>query len=381
MKTEQIVISSGDTDIEDFSFIPDLILLFISPAFLNVDSLKIFREKYPNCIITGCSTSGEIEDINVHDNSVVATGISFDKSKVVYNEVYVPSSAESMQVGNELVEKFDQEGLKHLFVLSEGLNINGSELVKGLRHQRNQQYSITGGLAADGSSFNKTFVVTNDLGFHSNIVTGIGFYGDDLKIGHGSLGGWDSFGVDRVVTKSEGNVLFEIDGEPVLDLYKNFLGEQAKNLPASGLLFPLSMRVSASEKPVVRTILAMDEVKKSLTFAGNIPEGSLVRLMKANIDRLINAAEGAAEVSIEPIGNTHTDLAILVSCVGRRLVLKQLVEEEIEAVRDVIGEDATITGFYSYGELAPFISGTKCRLHNQTMTITTFSESDITSDT
>jgi len=377
MKKEQIVIYSGDSDFEEFSFSPDLILLFISPSFDNVSSLISLRKQYPESIITGCSTSGEIEDINVHDNSIVATGISFEKSRVEYNEVYIQNSEKSKQAGTELVEKFDKEGLKHLFVLSDGLNVNGTELVNGLRHQSDQQYSITGGLAGDGSDFNKTFVITNDVEARTNMITGIGFYGEDLKVGYGSLGGWDSFGVDRVVTKSKGNVLLEIDGEPVLDLYKNFLGEQAKNLPASGLLFPLSMRVKPSDKPVVRTILAMDEKDKSLTFAGDIPEGSYVRLMKANIDRLINGAEGAAEVSIESIGNTHTDLAILISCVGRRLVLKQLVEEEVEAVRDVVGEDSVITGFYSYGEIAPFISGTKCELHNQTMTITTFSESDI----
>lgn len=377
MKSEQIVFKNGNVSSANFSFSPDLILVFISPTFKDFDYLKNLREKYPKSIITGCSTSGEIEDINVHDNTAIATGVIFEKSKVVYNQVFIPSSDESMEVGSSLVEKFDQDGLKHLFVLSDGLNVNGSELIKGLRHRGNQKYSITGGLAGDGANFENTFVITNDVEVRSNMIIAIGFYGEDLKVGYGSLGGWDSFGVDRIVTKSEGNVLYEIDGEPVLDLYKNFLGDQAKNLPASGLLFPLSMRVKATEKPVVRTILAMDEEKKTLTFAGDIPEGSYVRLMKANIDRLINGAEGAAEVSIEPIGNTHTDLAILISCVGRRLVLKQLVEEEVEAVRDVVGEDATITGFYSYGEIAPFISGAKCELHNQTMTITTFSEVDI----
>ncbi|MEN8136973.1 MAG: FIST N-terminal domain-containing protein [Bacteroidota bacterium] len=377
MTTEQIVIYAGDTELEEFSFNPDLILLFVSPSFKNLDLLKNFRELYPDSIITGCSTSGEIEDINVHDHSVVATAISFDKSRVEYNEVYVPSINKSRLAGTELVDKFEQKGLKHLFVLSEGLNINGTSLVNGLKHQSDQQYSITGGLAGDETKFGRTFVITNDMEIRENMITGIGFYGDDLKVGYGSLGGWDSFGVDRIVTKSRGNILYEIDGEPVLDLFRNFLGDQAKNLPATGLLFPLSVRIKANDNPVVRTVIAMNEEEKSLTFAGNIPKGATVRLMKANMERLINGAEGAAELSIEDIGNTHTDLAILVSSVGRRLVLNQLIEEEVEAVRDVIGEDATIAGFYSYGEIAPYISGTKCELHNQTMTITTFSESDI----
>jgi hypothetical protein len=188
------------------------------------------------------------------------------------------------------------------------------------------------------------------------------------------LGGWDSFGIERSVTKSKGNILYEIDNLPALELYKSFLGEKAKELPASGLLFPLSMRKEENEVPVVRTILAVNEEEQSLTFAGDIPEGSYVKLMKANIDRLINGAEKAAEISVNPLLNAQADLAILISCVGRKLVLKQMVEEEVEAVQEAIGDHALITGFYSYGEMAPFLNDTKCELHNQTMTVTTFKE-------
>ncbi|MCK5781491.1 MAG: FIST C-terminal domain-containing protein [Flavobacteriales bacterium] len=377
MKTEQFIIRAKDNEIKEFSFNPDLILLFVSSSFKNIDSLKIFRKRYPDSVITGCSTSGEVEDINVHDHSVVATAVKFDKARVEYNEVYIASKDKSRHSGTELVEKFEQEGLKHLFVLSEGLNVNGSYLVDGLRHQSNQKYSITGGFSSDGTRFEETFVITDELEFRTGMVVGVGFYGDDLKVGYGALGGWDSFGVDRIITKAKGNVLYEIDGEPVLDLYKNFLGDQAKNLPASGMLFPLSLRLKANNRPVVRTVISYSEKDKSLTFGGNVQEGAIVRLMKANMDRLINAAEGAAELSIEEIGNTHTDFAIIISSVGRRMVLNQLIEEEVEAVRDVIGEDAIMTGFYSYGEISPYISGTKCELHNQTMSLTTFSESNI----
>lgn len=133
------------------------------------------------------------------------------------------------------------------------------------------------------------------------------------------------------------------------------------------------MRVNEQTKPVVRTILAVNEDEQSLTFAGNIPEGSKVRLMKANVDRLINGAEDSA-ISANKIFKEDTELAILISCVGRRLVLKQLVEEEVEVVRDILGEKPCITGFYSYGEIAPFGEFSPCELHNQTMTITTLSE-------
>jgi hypothetical protein len=234
--------------------------------------------------------------------------------------------------------------------------------------------NVTGGLAGDGADFNKTLIISNTGEVKSNIITAIGFYGDHIKIGYGSFGGWDSFGVERSVTKSEGNVVYEIDNTPALGLYKSFLGEQASNLPSSGLLFPLNMRIEPDGDPVVRTILAVDEQKQSLTFAGDIPEGSYIKLMKANIDRLISGAEEAARVSVDPLGQNKADLAILISCVGRKLVLKQLIEEEVEAVQEIVGDQTTLTGFYSYGEIAPFLKGTRCELHNQTMTITTFAE-------
>ena len=189
------------------------------------------------------------------------------------------------------------------------------------------------------------------------------------------MGGWDSFGIERLVSKSENNILYELDGKPALALYKSFLGEQYSNeLPASGLLFPLNLRITQGDDPIVRTILAVNEENQSLTFAGDIPVGSYVRLMKANFDRLIDGAVGAAKSTLTNENNNNPDLAILISCVGRKLVLKQLIEEELEGVKEILGPNTTLCGFYSYGEISPFSKDAKCELHNQTMTITTFKE-------
>lgn len=379
MVTEQFVLMSGDTKVDEFYFIPDLILFFISPSFTDIELLKDYRKMYPNSIITGCSTAGEIEDISAHNDSVVITAVKFEDSKVVYNEVDLPSIDEGSSAGMELIDKFDRDGLKHIYIISEGININGSDLVDGLRNHSSSNFTITGGLAADGFTFNKTFVLSNDLSYKSNRVVGIGFYGDNIKVGYGSLAGLNSLGVDRIVTKSNKNVVYEIDGEPACALIQRLLGAiSISTTKSANLTFsPMSVREKVSDSPIIRSIASVDEEEGSITFSGNILEGSYIRLMKSNIEKLINAAEGAAEVSIEPIGNTHTDLAIITSCIGRRNVLKELVEEEIEAVRDVIGEDATIAGYYSYGEISPQVYGNKCELHNLSIVVTTFSESDI----
>jgi hypothetical protein len=373
MKIEQFV-TNGNLSIPSMGFTPDLFFLFGQRELLETQDLaKALNSIVPDALFCGCSTSGEIAGESVNEGSVVVTAVQFNSTKIQPAKISLSEVGfNSLEAGKKLVSQFAKDGLKHVFVITDGLNVNGSELVKGMTSVLSADVSITGGMAGDGSNFSKTVIVEPNGNVTQDSVAAIGFYGDALEIGFGSRGGWVSFGVDRLVTKSDGNVLFEIDGQPALDLYKSFLGEKASDLPASGLLFPLSMRDHEDQVPVVRTILAVSEEEKSLTFAGDIPQGSFVRLMKANNDRLINGAEEAAIAASLPSGHT-AELALLVSCVGRKLVLKQMVEEEVESVSEAL-EHPFITGFYSYGELAPFNHGDPCELHNQTMTITTFRE-------
>jgi len=374
MKVQQISLIENNwfEQIESIHIDANLFLLFISPDFnLKDDVLLSLNLKYPKSTIIGCSTAGEISDVTVKDKTISLTAIQLEKTTLKKVSFQIKDMNCSYKAGEEIANKLNDNDLKHVIVLSDGLNINGADLVSGLK-SKIPRVSITGGLAADGSAFNKTFVI-NDGKIVDKTIVGLGFYGDDLKVGYSSKGGWDSFGIERLVTKSNKNVLYELDGMPALEIYKSFLGEYANDLPSSGLLFPLSMRNSKNTTPLVRTILAINEEDQSLTFAGNIPQDSYVRLMKANIDRLISGAEDSAISANKNLKET-SELAILISCVGRRLVLKQLVEEEVEVVRDVIGDKPCITGFYSYGEIAPFGEFSPCELHNQTMTITTLSE-------
>jgi hypothetical protein len=354
---------------------PQLVMVFGSSKIMKEQKLIMeIKLSFPSSIIIGCSTAGEICGTEVADDSLVTTAVQFDHSTITTNSIRIASAEDSYVCGEELIKRFDPKGLKHIFVLSDGLHVNGSELVAGMRSALPPGVSVTGGLAGDGPLFQQTFVLNEASIASSNIVSAIALYGERLTIGYGSFGGWDSFGIERIVTRSKGNVLYELDNSPALELYKSFLGEQADNLPASGLLFPLSVRMAIDSLPVVRTILAVNEEEQSLTFAGDIPQGSYIRLMKANLDRLIDGALTAAEASLVPLGSAKAELAILISCVGRKLVLKQLVEEEVEGVCDVLGKNTIMTGFYSYGEISPFSKDAKCELHNQTMTITTFSE-------
>ncbi len=305
--------------------------------------------------------------------SLVTTAVNFKYTQIKGTRINISQVENSFQAGERLAQSVDKEGLVHVLVLSDGLKINGSDLVKGLTKHLPEEVTITGGLSGDGERFEETLVLW-DGAPEKDTVAVLGLYGNRLKVGYGSLGGWDPFGPERLITRSKGNVLYELDGKSALELYKKYLGEHAKGLPATGLLFPLSLRTKESETGVVRTILSVDEEEQSMTFAGDVPEGSYARLMKANFERLIDGASGAAKTSYEAIGSSSPDLAILISCVGRKLVLKQRTEEEVEGIRAVLGDHTVLTGFYSYGEICPAAPNANCELHNQTMTITTFSE-------
>jgi hypothetical protein len=348
------------------------VLVFGSREVLK-DKIRFdeIREFYPNAEILLGSTAGEIQDINVSDESIVCTAVKFDKTKLQTSQINIGEVPNSFSAGKKLADDLPKEDLIHVIVLSDGLKVNGTQLAAGLNKNLPENVSVTGGLAGDGADFCTTLVGLNEVP-SSGTIAAVGLYGSSLRVGYGSVGGWDSFGPERLITKSKDNVLYELDDESALDLYKKYLGEQAAGLPATGLLFPLSIRTKKG-KSLVRTILAVDEETKSMTFAGDMPEGSFARLMKANFDRLVDGASSAAEDSYEKI-NSNPDLAILISCVGRKLVLGQRIEEEVEGVKDILGENATITGFYSYGEISPFVDSMNCQLHNQTMTVTTFTE-------
>jgi hypothetical protein len=352
---------------------PQLVFAFASPALVrDPQTWENLRSRWPTAALVAASTAGEICGTHVLDDTVATTAIELEKTRVRAVRVEVPEGDASDATGVLLAERLAGEGLRHVFVLSDGLKVNGSSLVRGLREHLPKGASVTGGLCGDGSRFERTHVCLDRLEEQAGVV-GIGFYGEHLKVGMGSMGGWDSFGPERRVTRSEGNVVFELDGESALALHQRYLGEHAAGLPASGLLFPLTVRAKRDEPGVVRAILAVDRERGSLTFAGDVPAGYYARLMRANFDRLVDGSSGAARTARDAL-STAPELAILVSCVGRKLVLKQRIEEEIEGAEAALGSGTVMTGFYSYGEIAPLASDGRSELHNQTMTITAFAE-------
>jgi hypothetical protein len=356
---------------EDFDRMQcQLVLVFGEPSLITDTSVFNYLERsYPEAHIILSSTSGEIIHTDVFDNSVVVTAIEFDNTSIHCAETNINKHKNSYDAGHYLMQQLQQNDLSAAFIISDGTYINGSELVAGFNETNTQNVPVTGGLAGDGSRFTKTFVGLNQLPAEGVIVA-IGFYGQQIQVGHGSFGGWDEFGPVRTITRSDKNILYEIDGKNAFDLYQDYLGPYKNALPGSAMLFPLSVKEPGTDKAVVRTILNINEQDRYMVFAGNMPSGSHIRLMKASFNKLIDGSSRAAQDTLV----TKPDLAILISCIGRKLILRDRTEEEVHAVNEIFGTATCTTGFYSYGEISPLNAGSQPLLHNQTMSITTFTE-------
>jgi len=351
------------------------VIVFGAPEYRNNPAaLEELSSVFPQSVKTGCSTAGEIVGASIQDASLSVSVVQFEQSEI--KRVSSPVSAgSSYRSGQSIAGQLTQRpGLTSVFVLSEGIDINGTELVRGLEDGVGESVLISGGLAGDGDRFEQTWTWTGEQLQTGNVIA-VGFYGDALKFGHGSYGGWDAFGPERLVTRAQGNVLYTLDGQPALELYKRYLGEYADELPSSGLLFPLAIRNTRSDNErTVRTILAIDEEQQSITFAGTIPENWHAQLMHANFENLIDGAHKAAnQIAFSSMSSKH-GILIGVSCVGRRLLLGVRAEEELEAVLETIPGMPCFCGFYSYGEISPNISQVGCSLRNQTMTLTYLTE-------
>ncbi len=299
-----------------------LVILFgTSEQGLIQPAMQDLQKAYPQSKTIGCSSAGEIYQQDICDETLSIALVHFDHTELDQAIQQVEDNADSLQAGRQLARKLDKPGLRAIFVLSDGLHVNGSALVEGLRTSLPKDVTITGGLAGDGDRFDHTWVYSGHK-LLENHVAAVGFYGDAFTISHGSRGGWDVLGPNREVTRARDNVLFELDGQPALQLYKQYLGELAEGLPSTGLLFPLAIQNDEEiDGKTVRTILAVDEDEQSITFAGDIPEGAYVQLMHANFDRLIDGASKAAEDALGDISEDSPHLNIAISCVGRRLVL------------------------------------------------------------
>lgn len=354
---------------------PDTLLFaYFSSGMEGSQVWKELRASFPQSKLMGCSGAGEIRQSVICDREVVLTGVKFEKTKIEVVSVNCDKGLDSEVLGRNLASLFPQDKLAGVYLLSDGMAVNGTALIKGMKSVLGAELNLSGGLAGDGPNFKKTYVLV-DGEPRESAISAVGFYGTDVSLISGAAGGWVPFGPVRTITKSNSNVLYELDGRPALELYKEFLGEQSKKLPGSALLFPINLKTGAeqSNRNAVRTILAVDEASQTMTFAGDVPEGTSIQLMRASQEDLVEAANRVSVFTGSKIDRALPTLSLIVSCVGRRLVMGENTENEIEEVLARLPAQTIQTGFYSYGEIASGETGF-CDLHNQTMTVTLIQE-------
>lgn len=358
---------------------PQLVLVFGSVAQLEAPGLlPALREAFGSAALAGCSTAGEIGTSGVTDDGLVITAVHFDAPALRVVRTELAGMEDSQAAGRRLAEQLQApwqgQAVRQVLVLAQGVAINGSALIAGMAQTLGASVPISGGLAGDGGAFQRSVTLSRE-GVGDRQLLAIGFYDPRTVVRHGSFHGWQPFGPARRITRSSGNLLYELDGEPALAIYKRYLGEHAAGLPGTGLLFPFEMLGSNQDSlGLIRTILGVNEADGSLVLAGDIVPDGYLRLMHASTDSLVEGAERAAEHLFDSGAVAGDSLALLVSCVGRKLVMGSRVDEEVEAAADVLGRQATVTGFYSNGEISPHLAGQTCHLHNQTMTITLLAE-------
>lgn len=375
MKVEQLLWENGRWQKDSALSDAGLVIGFGGKGVLDSgDRFSDLKSRYPYAHIMLCSTGGEIYNQDVLDKTVSVAAIRLDKTKLKTSTYDVSSGADSFAAGAKIATELTAPDLTNIFILSDGLNVNGSDLVRGLYSGLDSKVIVTGGLAGDAADFGTTYVGLNSAPVPKRIVA-VGFYGSALKVGYGSVGGWDKFGPKRKITKAKDNVLFELDGKPALDLYKEYLGAEAEKLPGSALLFPLLVYPPEDEKnALVRTIVGIDEAAKSMIFAGDIPDGYCAQLMHGEFDNLVDGASRAAALALNKNECGSDSLALLVSCIGRKIIMGQRISDETESVFEAIGGKMPTIGFYSYGEICHQEFTGKCSLHNQTMTVTVLHE-------
>jgi hypothetical protein len=381
MKSQSLIAAAADleslrTRWSDLA--PDLVFCFCAPD-IDLGRLAAARVSaaFPRATVIGCSTAGEIGADGVCDGLVSLLGLSFRDTMVRAHRVSLDSHARSAASGRLLGDHLLSSGAPAAVLpFIPGLGVDGSAFVHGLRAALPAATPMIGGMAADGRRFGQTFTIIGNKVFTDQAVA-VGLYGTALRIGIGSASGWTPFGPTRRVTGADGPVLIALDRKPALQLYCNYLGDRARDLPSSGMLYPLALvgEGDPASTGLIRSIMAVDWEAGTLTLAGAVAPGSLVRLMHADNDGLIDGARLAAERVLAGSSGSSSGAAVLmVSCVGRRDVLGDDIDDEIDAVRTVFPAGTPMAGFYSYGEIGPHGPDRESELHNQTMTIASFSE-------
>ena len=353
---------------------PDACWLFCSSRSGLQELLKGVADVVKTGNLIGCTTGGEISDLGISTGSAVLGGIVTDKI-----DFHIASAVNLKQDSEEAGKNLARQlpgNVSHVQLFSDGLTGNGCAILRGINSVFKGQTPIVGGTAGDDGKFQRTWQFAGDK-LLSDAVVAIGFSGD-FRIGTGAKSGWAPIGVAKKVTRASGNTLYELNGESALKVYERFLGKHAAKLPAIGVEYPLGLTESNRDRWsdggeydsfLLRATMSVDRRQGSITFAGEIPEGARVHLTCGDSASILSAVEKAAREAISDLGGGLPNVVFCYSCYARKIVLGRRITEETDIVRQSIGKDTPLMGFYTYGEFCGVSSDSACYLHNETISL------------
>lgn len=354
----------------------DVAVLF----FGNDDTaFSVIKDKYKKAHIVGCTTSGEIDGNTFHEGSM-CTVLKMHKTRlktVVIKDINYENSFDyGKRAMTQLIEEesFLSEKLNGVLLFTDGLNVNGAKVAEGIA-SINSIVKVAGGTAADNLAFERTHVFSHEK--IGGALVALGFYGEDIVFELGSKSGVEPIGIEKKITHAENNVLYSLDGEPALDVYKKWFKNFSTDNELRASLLECPVEISSNfqkEEGLVRTPIDLNEKDGSIRYTGEIPQGKSLRMMRADIEGMVSASEEIVEETWGKISkkdqNDNSILSLLVSCSGRKAVLKTEVEDEFfNANKNIKNKNSAQVGLYSYGEYNRVNEEKGVEFLNQTMTV------------
>ncbi|MSR87935.1 MAG: hypothetical protein EXS69_02110 [Candidatus Zambryskibacteria bacterium] len=359
----------------------DLAIVFASSKYDQEKMLAGVRSVSKEAILVGSSTAGEITmDGPAKKPSVAVMLMNAPEIKfyAAVGENIAGGPREAGKRAAAAVKEMAGGTLNAFMMLPDVLAGNGADTVRGVLDALGEHFPVVGGASGDDFQFVKTYQYLNDK-VYSGTIVGLGLVGN-FKIGIGVKHGWLPVGMPMKVTKSQGAVLHELDGQPAINIYRDYFGAeeaqklQQETLAKLAITYPLGMTVAGSDEMLIRDPITVDE-KGSITCAAEIPEGSEIRLMVGSREEAVKVAKEAAQKAMEQLEGLPPKAVIIFNCIARSKLFGDRSGEEISAIQEAVGAETPLIGFYTYGEQAPLggevrnIERCNPVFHNETVVI------------
>ncbi len=322
---------------------------------------------YPEIELIGCTTDGELSSVHAYtEDSITLMLFSSDELEFktgVADEISKDTAFRIKDAAESVKLEFEQDPTLCITTPS-GLTASGDIMLEGFRQSLGEGFPIFGGTAGDKLNLKCTYQ------FHKNKVftdaAPFILIGGPLLYSFGVESGWIPIGKKAIVSKSDNNMVYRIDTDTAFDYYKHHLGENIglKDFAIIGD-YPLAIFEEDQKSFYLRAPFIINEENGSLTFVGNVPQGSTVQITHSTRDKIVEATKTSVKSSVTAYPGKMPSAALCFSCASRKLVLGTRVEEEYDAFTAYF-PDLPVAGFYTYGEIGPLGRDKPARFHNDT---------------